>query len=269
MIVRPLRRRGAERVERMDAGEGSPEEVAEAYRLLDTVNRRLGGYRLTERTLGPLVEDTTRRVTAGGVDAARRIEIVDVAGGDGAFALRLREQTLGAGRDARVTVVDINTVGLSTMLPGVAAVRGDAFALPFADRAVDVAHCSCFFHHLSTAGARDVLAEMCRVSRRAVLVNDLVRSRVAVAAIWALSRALVSNRLVRADGPLSVLKSFLPGELLGIAHAVGMSEHPAFRWTIGRGFPYRMALVGVRVPGARDGKGARSEEAPDTRIEHR
>jgi hypothetical protein len=257
MIVRPLRRRGAERVERMDAGEGSPEEVAEAYRLLDTVNRRLGGYRLTERTLGPLVEDTTRRVTAGGVDAARR------------FALRLREQMLGAGRDARVTVVDINTVGLSTMLPGVAAVRGDAFALPFADRAVDVAHCSCFFHHLSTAGARDVLAEMCRVSRRAVLVNDLVRSRVAVAAIWALSRALVSNRLVRADGPLSVLKSFLPGELLGIAHAVGMSEHPAFRWTIGRGFPYRMALVGVRVPGARDGKGARSEEAPDTRIEHR
>lgn len=249
MIVPPLRRRGAERLERMDAGEGSPEEVAEAYRLLDTVNRKLGGHRLTERTLIPLVVDPTRPVAAG-PDGREQLEIVDVAGGDGAFAQRIREQALRAGRDARVTVVDLNPVGLSAKPPGVAAVRGDAFALPFADGAVDLTHCSCFFHHLSTAGARDVLAEMCRVSRRAVIVNDLVRSRVAAASIWGLTRALVSNRLVRADGPLSVLKSFRPGELLGIAQAVGLSEHPSYRWTIRRGFPYRMALVGVRVRGA-------------------
>lgn len=256
-------------MERMDAGEGSPEEVAEAYRLLDTVNRRLGGHRLTERTLGPLVAGTTLSVRAGGSDTSRRLEIVDVAGGDGAFALRLREHSLGAGRDARVTVVDLNPVGLSASPPGVAAVRGDAFALPFADRAVDLAHCSCFFHHLSTADARDVLAEMCRVSRRAVIVNDLVRSRVAAASIWALTRALVSNRLVRADGPLSVLKSFLPDELLGIAHAVGISEHSSFRWTIRRGFPYRMALVGVRLRGSGDGTEAKPEESVEARAERR
>jgi SAM-dependent methyltransferase len=235
----------------MDAGDGSPAEIAEAYRLLDTVNRRLGGHRLSERMLAPLVTDTSGAVEPGRAGGAVRVEIVDVAGGDGAFAERLRDQALSAGRDARVTVVDLNPVGLAAMPPGIAAVRGDAFVLPFADRAVDLAHCSCFFHHLSTAGSRDVLAEMCRVSRRAVIVNDLVRSRVAAASIWALTRALVSNRLVRADGPLSVLKSFLPDELLGIAHAVGMSEHPSFRWAIRRGFPYRMALVGVRVREAR------------------
>lgn len=246
MILPPLARRGAERLERMDAGEGSPEEVAEAYRLLDTVNERLGGHRLTERILAPLFADRTGPPDARSA-RPRRLEIADVAGGDGAFAVRLREQALGADRDARVTVVDLSPVGLSAMPPGVAAVRGDAFALPLADQAVDLAHCSCFFHHLSTAGARDVLAEMCRISRRAVIVNDLVRSRVAAAAIWALTRTVVSNRLVRADGPLSVLKAFLPGELLGIAHAVTLTEHPSFRWAIRRGFPYRMALVGVRV----------------------
>jgi hypothetical protein len=80
-----------------------------------------------------------------------------------------------------------------------------------------------------------------------VLVNDLVRSRVAAASIWLLTRALVENRLVRADGPLSVLKSFVPGELLAIGHAVGLSGHAEFRWSLRRGFPYRMALVGVRV----------------------
>jgi hypothetical protein len=100
---------------------------------------------------------------------------------------------------------------------------------------------------------------MCRVSRRAVIVNDLVRSRMAAASIWALSRALVSNRLVRDDGPLSVLKSFVPGELLGIAHAVGLTGHPSWRWTIRRGFPYRMALVGVRM---RETAGARDRAEP-------
>jgi SAM-dependent methyltransferase len=144
-----------------------------------------------------------------------------------------------------VTVVDLNPIALAAAR--VAAVRADALALPFADRSIDVVHCSCFFHHLSTAGARDLLAEMCRVSRRVVIVNDLVRSRVAAASIWGLTRAFVANRLVRADGPLSVLKSFVPGELLAIGHAVSLSEHSGFRWTIRLGFPYRMALVGVRI----------------------
>jgi hypothetical protein len=185
-------------------------------------------------------------------NGAGRLEIVDVAGGDGAFARRLRDWVVTAGRDARITVVDREPVALAAVRSeAVVPVRGDAFALPFADRAVDVAHCSCFFHHLSTGGARDALAELCRISRRAVIVNDLVRSRVAAASIWALTRGLVSNRLVRADGPLSVLKAFVPGELVSIAHAVGLSAQPDFRWSLRRGFPYRMALVGVRMGSAR------------------
>jgi ubiquinone/menaquinone biosynthesis C-methylase UbiE len=241
VILGPLRRRGAERLERMDAGEGCPHEIAEAYRLLDTVNRRLGGHRLTESALVPLVRDGTGP-----------IHIVDVAGGSGEFARRLRDWAQGAGRSPRLTVVDLNPIALAAARStAVAPVRADALALPFADSSVDVAHCSCFFHHLSTGGARDLLAELCRVSRRAVIVNDLVRSRVAAASIWALTRGLVENRLVRADGPLSVLKSFVPHELLAIAHAVGLSEQPGFRWTLRRGFPYRMALVGVRVGSGR------------------
>jgi ubiquinone/menaquinone biosynthesis C-methylase UbiE len=230
----------------MDAGEGSPQEISTAYRLLDRVNQRLGGYRLTEGALVPLL-----------ADRGRPLEIVDVAGGSGEFARRILTWTRSAGLDARATVVDRSPVALAAALdPGaarqpLAAVRGDALDLPFSDRSVDVVHCSCFFHHLSTAGARDALAEMCRVSRRVVVVNDLVRSRVAAASIWLLTRALVENRLVRADGPLSVLKSFVPDELLAIGHAVGLSDQRDFRWTLQRGFPYRMALVGVRAPRAR------------------
>lgn len=240
MILRPPRRRGAERVELMDAGEGSREEVAEAYRLLDQVNRRLGGYRLTEEFLVPLA-----------LDGTGSLAILDVAGGSGEFAARMSDRAREAGREPRAVVLDRSPEALAAARAGNGArpgvVRADALALPFPDRSIDVVHCSCFFHHLSTAGARDLLAEMCRVSRRAVIVNDLVRSRVAAAAIWGLTRALTRNRLVRADGPLSVLKAFRPRELLAIALAVGASDHPGYRWRVRRGFPYRMLLVGVRV----------------------
>jgi len=247
VIARPPRRRGAERVERMDAGEGSPEEIASAYRLLDAVNQRLGGYRLTEEILVPLVRE-----------GSGPLAIVDVAGGSGDFARRMVAWTRAAGRDARATVVDRSPLALAAARDpraepfAVTAVRADALALPFPDRSVDVAHSSCFFHHLSTGGARDALAEMCRISRRVVLVNDLVRSRVAAASIWLLTRTLVDNRLVRADGPLSVLKAFVPDELLAIGHAVGLSGHPDVRWTLRRGAPYRMALVGVRLTPPRE-----------------
>jgi ubiquinone/menaquinone biosynthesis C-methylase UbiE len=234
----------------MDAGEGTPEEIATAYRLLDVVNRRLGGHRLTARAMIPLLEDVTGRV-----------EIVDVAGGSGEFARRMLAWAGGGGREPRVTVVDLNRIALAAARDGgrvdgarpdpVAVAGADALALPFADRSIDVVHCSCFFHHLSTVAARDLLSEMCRVSRRYVIVNDLVRSRIATASIWTLTRTLVRNRLVRADGPLSVLKSFVPDELVAIAHAVGLSDHPRFRWSIARGFPYRMVLVGARVDGSR------------------
>jgi hypothetical protein len=218
----------------MDAGAGSPEEIEEAYRLLDEVNRRLGGHRLTREVLLPLVP-------AGG----GRLAILDVAGGSGEFADRIVGWTRASGGEAHAIVLDRSADALAAA--GTSAVCADALALPFPDRAIDIVHSSCFFHHLSTAGARDALAEMCRVSRRVVIVNDLVRSRAAASAIWGLARVRTRNRLVRADGPLAVRKGFRPGELLALALAVGASDAPGFRWRVRRGFPWRMALVGVRA----------------------
>jgi SAM-dependent methyltransferase len=123
------------------------------------------------------------------------------------------------------------------------AVRGDARRLPFPDRSVDVVHTAAFFHHLGIEDAGRVLAEMCRVSRRLVLVNDLVRSWVAAGSIWVIGRGLSENRLIRHDGPLSVLKAFRPTELMSLARATAYG----YRWRLDRTFPYRMTLIGMRT----------------------
>lgn len=235
-------RLGPDATELLDEGAGTPDEEAEAYRLLEQVNARLGGYEATRRALA---------LAPGSAGDAARV-FLDVAGGDGAFAERLVAWSREAGVPARAITLDLNPGALATARarPHVAALRADALRLPLRDRSVECAHCAAFFHHLGVEQARAALAEMCRVSRHLVVVNDLVRSWLATGAIWTLSRLLTENRLVRFDGPLSVRKSFVPEELLGLAHAAaaGGTEATAFRWRVLRVFPYRMALVGVRSP---------------------
>jgi hypothetical protein len=232
-------RLGPDATELLDEGAGTPAEEAEAYRLLEQVNVRLGGHEATRRALA------LAPPTKGGL-------LLDVAGGDGAFAERLVAWSRAAGVPARAITLDLNPGALATARarPHVLALRADALRLPMSDRSVECAHCAAFFHHLGVEEARAALVEMCRVSRHLVVVNDLVRSWLATGAIWTLSRLLTENRLVRFDGPLSVRKSFVPGELLGLAHAAaaGGTEAAAFRWRVFRVFPYRMALVGVRSP---------------------
>ncbi len=248
MKLAPPPRLGPEVVEWMDAGVGSAAEDAEAYRLLDHVNHLQSGYRMTLDALAGWLAT---------VDApSRAIVFADVAGGDGAFADRVVEWGARRGVTIRPLVIDRNATALAVAgAPGRAAdpLRGDALSLPLADGAVDVVHSSCFFHHLSVDGARAALAEMCRASRGVVIVNDLVRSRLASTAIRAITALTVDNRLVRHDGPISVLKAFTPDELLSIGHAASAARPESWRWRLARGFPYRMTMVGARLGGAGSG----------------
>lgn len=226
----------------MDAGHGSVAEVAQCYRELRQVNRHLSGFRATFRPLERL-----------GLRSGR-LTVLDIAGGDGDFARRFDTLARSHDLDPTICVLDLNpvTVGLVEQrrrsTPGIVPVLGDALALPFGDEVFDVVHAAAFFHHLSNVHARDLLSEMCRVSRRLVVVNDLVRSYVAYGAIWILTRLLSDNRLIRHDGPLSVLKSFVPHELRAVARSTGPIHAPGFRWALERTFPYRMTLIGARVP---------------------
>jgi hypothetical protein len=61
--------------------------------------------------------------------------------------------------------------------------------------------------------------------------------------IWVIGRGLSENRLIRHDGPLSVLKAFRPAELMSLARATAYG----YRWRLDRTFPYRMTLIGMRT----------------------
>jgi ubiquinone/menaquinone biosynthesis C-methylase UbiE len=190
-------------------------EFAAAYRELAIINRRLGGVRAIERFLPDVSNLLMLDVAAGACDIAEAL-------------LRTRP--------GRVVVLDMNMKGLH-LARKAWPVTADAFDLPFSDGAFDVVMASLFFHHLSDGDCVRALREMWRVSKRRVLVNDLHRRRMAYASIRLLGTMFSNSRMVRHDGPASVLRAFRPAELLEIAKNAGIAAK------VFRSFPYRLVLV--------------------------
>ena len=92
-------------------------------------------------------------------------------------------------------VTDLDRVP-SHLLPATRAVVADALALPFRDASFDLVSCSLFAHHLEPAELARFAGEALRVSRCAVLINDLIRHPLHLALVYAgfpLMRSYVSR----------------------------------------------------------------------------
>ena len=211
-------RQRANESEIMDDLSQSQDEFAAAYRELEIINRRLGGIRAIERFLPR-------------VNGRRDLLILDVAAGacDVGEAL-IRKWS------CRVVALDLNSRGLK-LVDKVWPVVGNALELPFRDGTFDVVVASLFFHHLSNEDCVRVLAQMWRIAKRRILVNDLYRHAVAYVSIRALTAVFSKSRMVRHDAPVSVLRAFHPNELLNIAGKAGVPAR------VYRSFPYRLVLV--------------------------
>lgn len=115
-------------------------------------------------------------------------------------------------------------------------VCGDALALPFAARSVDLVTCSQVLHHFERAQAVRLVREMHRVARHAVIVSDLRRSWIAVTGFWLVSYPLGFHPITRHDGVTSILRGFTTPELASIvAEGSGavpvVTRHAGFRLT--------------------------------------
>src|SRR5437879_5387450 len=169
--------RRAEASEIMDDLSRPDHEFDQAYRELETINRRLGGVRAIERFLPHKPNLLVLDVAAGACDVSE------------ALLRRI---------PARIVVLDVNPKGLKFARKS-SPVVGDALDLPFRDHTFDVVMASLFFHHLSDDNCMRVLANMWRISKQLVLVNDLHRHPIAYWSIRALASAFSKSAMVRHD----------------------------------------------------------------------
>jgi hypothetical protein len=195
----------------------SAEEARRNLRELVSINRYLGGHRIL---LDRLAEAMRREDEFTFLD-------VGAASGDMAIAARRRFPGL------RAISLDYRALHLEGS-PGDCVVA-DAFQLPFAERSVDIVHCSLFLHHFSDREVERLLAGFWGVSRRALIVQDLERNPLPYYFIPATRWLFRWSDLVVHDGPISVQAAFRAKELVQLAASAGIAgarvrtHRPAFR----------------------------------------
>lgn len=218
-LLTPLER-AADAVEMMDRP-SSFGELAGALRAITQLNRFFGGRRLTLRHVGRLL---------AALPADKLVTVLDVGAGAADIPVALVRWARRAGRRIRVLALDRDGVtltyarGYAAAYPEITAVQGDALALPVRPGSVDVVISAMTLHHLQPEEAVRYLAEIDAASRIGWLVNDLVRGRMAYRLVWAATRVFSRSAMARHDGPISILRSYTPPEVVALCEKAGLFD---------------------------------------------
>lgn len=206
--------------ERLD-GPLDPATLEGNLRDLTRFNRWLGGAGLSWRAL---------RSALVAVPADGPISLLDVGTGAADIPRDLLRRAEGTPLGLRISATDIRPEVVASARARSAGVKdlairlGQADLLNHPDDSFDVVHCSLVLHHLEPDQARRLLAEMGRVARLAVIVNDLDRARHWWLTAWLMSRLVTGNRYTRHDAPLSVRRAYRAAEVRHMAASAGLSE---------------------------------------------
>ena len=225
--------RGPARVETeewLDQGRGTPADAAANLREMARINRWLGGLRALTRWLYP-------RLAA----APGPLTVLDLGTGAADTALAITRWARRHGREVRVLGVDWSARNLMVARAHVAAdvgvrlLRADARRLPLAPASVDYVISTLFLHHFAPHESVHLLRLAASVARRGVLMSDLARGWLPLAAFWLAQPVFARHPLTRHDGALSIRRAYTRAEVLALAQAAGLAGaqvHPSFPWRL-------------------------------------
>jgi len=208
----------------LDTDAGTPAEIQASLSDLRRINRWFGGVSTTVQLIRHVLQQ----------QRLKSLSVLDVAAGNGdsirASGRRLSQEGLSVG----VVLADRSRAHLNG---AAAAVVADATALPFADNSFDLVSSGLFVHHLEPEQIVKFVEEGLRVSRLAVLINDLIRHPVHLAMVYA-GLPLFRSRLTWHDAPASVRRAYTVDEMHSILERIS-----APRIEIGQHYLFRMGVI--------------------------
>ncbi len=215
-LLTPRRIRG---VEFLDEAGVDPKVRRRSHRDIALANRLFGGSHAMLAELQSIVRASTAPLT-----------LLDVGTGTGDIPAKLARWAALHGKRVRILGLDDHReLVMATRDWPAVPVIADALSLPFASKSVDIVCCSQTLHHFADPEARRLVQEMHRVARLRVVIGDLQRNWVAIAALWLFSFPLRFHPISRHDGIVSIFRGFTRRELRNLVReAVGVD--PIIRW---------------------------------------
>lgn len=223
------------KLERIDTGDYTPEEYDRFLHEIRLVNRFAGDNRALKNSL-------LREIRQ---ENLKDFSVLDVGAGSGELLRVIARFARKSGRRAQLYGLELNARSAASILEEskdfseIKAIRGNALELPFNDNSFDYAICSLFTHHFMDENVIKILQEFSRIARRKIFVIDLHRHKMAYAAYQIFCAALRISPLVREDGSLSILRSFVPNELESLAKKARLENV-----RVERHLPFRLVLSG-------------------------
>jgi ubiquinone/menaquinone biosynthesis C-methylase UbiE len=210
--------------ELLDLDDWAAPAIATALRDLRRINRWFGG-------ISSMTAILARVAAAAGI---RRLSVLDVAGSTGEVMAGVGERLRRRGIELEAVIMDRAP---SHLRPGLTGLAGDALALPFRDGSFDVVASNLFVHHLAPEQVRAFAQEALRVSRFALVIDDLRRSLLHLLLVYA-GLPLFRSRLTHQDAPASVRAAYTVEEMRAMLHPAA-----AERIETTRHYLYRMGVI--------------------------
>jgi ubiquinone/menaquinone biosynthesis C-methylase UbiE len=215
----------------LDSAACPPREVEKSLRDLCRINRWFGGVATTRKMIERVASATGKK----------HFSLLEVAAGFGEVPRTAGQQLADKGITLDITDLDRAP---SHLQRGHRALVADALALPFPDNSFDLVSSSLFAHHLEPAELASFANEALRVSRIAVLINDLVRHPLHLALVYA-GFPLMRSYVSRVDGVASVRRAYLPAEMRKI---LSDGVQPARNIEISQHYLFRMGVIVWKTP---------------------
>ncbi|MDA0328649.1 MAG: methyltransferase domain-containing protein [Gemmatimonadetes bacterium] len=172
----------------------------------------------------------------------RPVRVLDIACGGADVLVHIARQARRSGVPVELSGCDISPVALAEarrLASGEAAV--DVFELDVLREDLpsgfDLMTTSLFLHHLSREDAVALLRRMSERTERALLVQDLRRTRLGYVLAWVGLHTLTTSDVARADGLVSVRAAFTTEEVADLCR-----EAALIRAEIAYGWPQRFTI---------------------------
>ncbi len=159
----------------------------------------------------------------------RPIRLLDIACGGGDVAIGLWRKAERSKLELQITGCDISDTAIqhATARANAASAQIQFLRLDVLNDDIpttyDIVTCSLFLHHLDEADANRLLQRMAGAAEHMLLINDLMRTKLAWWGAFLLGRLVTRSNVVHTDGPLSVQAAFTAEEALDLAKQAGLN----------------------------------------------